>query len=423
MKELPSETYCIFPFMHLCSLADGQTKPCGIAEEFQPAMNLNDMTAEEIFNSDKMKQLRKDMMTGKRNKVCEVCYKKEDLGESSVRQFYNSNDLWHHPEVNDDYSVESQFQHIDIRFTNLCNFKCRMCGHDSSSHWYEDAKIMEPEFMKGREKVISIRDNIVDELIPHLKGIKSIYFAGGEPLIMPGHFKILRWLYNNMPIDEDRDCRQLRIHYNTNLSITKFEETDLVEMWKGFKKVFLSISCDGIGEIGEYIRTGWNHDVFVENMEKVRKYFIPYGAKLGDKKLTNELHYNFQFTATIWNVHHIFDFIKFMKEKKFIKSTDNIDFYYAWQPPHSSLNNLTPTAKESVKKLFKEKMKTISSKKTKKELKAILTFMDSTPSVTPEYVKEYNDKLDNLRNSFLKLPIKLSDSENLSKNNLVKSLI
>ena len=67
--------------MHLCSLADGQTKPCGIAEEFQPIMNLNNMSVEEIFNSDKMKELRKDMMTGKRNKVCEVCYKKEDLME------------------------------------------------------------------------------------------------------------------------------------------------------------------------------------------------------------------------------------------------------------------------------------------------------------------------------------------------------
>ena len=47
--------------MHLCSLADGQTKPCGIAEEFQPIMNLNNMSVEEIFNSDKMKELRKDM--------------------------------------------------------------------------------------------------------------------------------------------------------------------------------------------------------------------------------------------------------------------------------------------------------------------------------------------------------------------------
>jgi hypothetical protein len=139
-------------------------------------------------------------------------------------------------------------------------------------------------------------------------------------------------------------------------------------------------------------------------MHKVRKYFIPYGAKLGDKKSTNELHYNFQFTTTIWNVHHIFDFIKFMKENKFIKTTDNIDFYYAWQPAHSSLNNLTPAAKESVRKLFKENMKTIKSKKTKGELKAMLTFMDTTPNATPEYVKEYNDKLDNLRNSFLKLP-------------------
>lgn len=422
MEQLPSETYCRFPFMHLCSLADGQIKPCGIAEEFQnPVMNINDMSIESIFNSSQYKELRKDMMEGKRNKVCEVCYKKEDLGESSVRQFYNSNALWTHPEVNEDYSVESQFQHIDVRFSNLCNFKCRMCGHDSSSHWYEDACQMEPEKHKNLPKVISIRDNIVDELIPHLKNIKSIYFAGGEPLIMPGHYKILRWLHDNLPIDESSGCKQLRIHYNTNLSITKFENSDLVEMWKSFKKVFLSISCDGIGEIGEYQRTGFNTEVFIENMNSVRKYFVPYGAKLGDRKTTNELHYNFQFTTTIWNITHIFDFIKFMRKNKFIKTTDNIDFYYAWQPAHSSINNLSDSAKEYVKKLFKKNMRYIKSQKTKNELNAILIFMETPRNESQSKIDEYNKKLDGLRNSFLKLPYEIE--YNLPKENLVKSII
>ena len=28
--------------------------------------------------------------------------------------------------------------YIDFRFSNLCNFKCRTCGPDLSSSWYED---------------------------------------------------------------------------------------------------------------------------------------------------------------------------------------------------------------------------------------------------------------------------------------------
>jgi hypothetical protein len=405
MKQLPSETYCKFPFIHICALSDGQTKPCGIAYEFvNPKMNLNNMSIEDIFNSTQYKELRKDMLEGRRNEVCSVCYKKEDLGETSTRQFYNSNTLWEHPIVNDDYSVESQFQHIDVRFSNLCNFKCRMCGHDSSSNWYEDAMVLEPEKHKNLSKVISIRNNIVDELIPHLKKIKSIYFAGGEPLIMPGHFKILRWLYDNLPVSSGKNCRDLRIHYNTNLSITKFEKTDLVELWKGFKKVFLSISCDGIGEVGEYQRTGFLHETFIENMQTVKKYFTPYGAKLGELNDGNELNYNFQYTTTIYNITHIFDFIKFMEENEFVESTENIDFYLAYEPKYSAVNNLSDSAKEYVMKLFKENMVYIKSPKTINELNIILNFMNTERNESPEVIKEHNDKLDNLRNSFLKLP-------------------
>jgi organic radical activating enzyme len=398
MEQLPSETYCRFPFMHLCSLANGEVKPCGIADPFEPVLNINEMSVEDIFNSPQFKQLRKDMMEGKRNKSCEVCYKKEDLGESSVRQFYNSNTLWHHPEVNEDFSVEVQFQHIDVRFSNLCNFKCRMCGHDSSSNWYEDAKILNPDSVANLPKLVQIRENIVDELIPHLKEIKSIYFAGGEPLIMPGHYKILRWLYDNLPVNEF-DVRPLRIHYNTNLSITRFENSDLVEMWKGFKKVFLSISCDGIGEVGEYQRTGFLHDTFMENMASVKKYFVPYGAKLGDRTNKNELHYNFQFTTTIYNVFHIFDFIEFMQKNELIETTDNIDFYYAWQPGYASINNLAPAAKEQVRQFFNDNIEKIESEKTKNELLAILTFMDTNPDMELDKVNEFNTKLDKLRNT------------------------
>ena len=112
-----------------------------------------------------------------------------------------------------------------------------------------------------------------------------------------------------------------------------------------------------------------------------------------------------------------------MKQNKFIKTTENIDFYYSWQPAYSSINNLSDSAKEYVRKLFKKNMRYIKSEKTKNELNAILTFMNTPRNESPEIIKEHNDKLDNLRNSFLKLPIEMSDTKNLPTNNLVKSLI
>ena len=78
-----SNTTCILPFVHLYSEPKGEMKPCCIASGFDEPLNLKTLTIEEAFNSPQMKELRKDMLEGKRNKVCDVCYKKEDLNNHS----------------------------------------------------------------------------------------------------------------------------------------------------------------------------------------------------------------------------------------------------------------------------------------------------------------------------------------------------
>ena len=69
--------------------------------------------------------------------------------------------------------------------------------------------------------------------------------------------------------------KDLSIHYNTNLSILRFEKYNFLDIWFDFIKVFLSISCDGVGEVGEYQRTGLKHDTFIKNLKEIRKYFKP----------------------------------------------------------------------------------------------------------------------------------------------------
>ena len=374
-----SETLCILPFIHLYTEPKGEMKPCCIAGGFDSPLDLKQLTIDEAFNSPQMKQLRKDMLEGKRNKVCDVCYKKEDLNGVSPRSDFNKNSLWKLPEVNSDYSVETQFQHIDIRFSNLCNFKCRMCNHDFSSNWFEDYEKIAPGYTKGRKKVMKVSDTIVEDLIPHLNNIKSFYFAGGEPLIMPEHYKVLKHLYDTMPVIEQHwgNKRHLSIHYNTNLSVITYDEQSLVELWKGFDRVFLSISCDGIGKVGEYQRVGFQHDRFVENLKTIQKYFraeSPYAGGMG-------MQYNFQYTTTIWNVYHIFDFIKFMMDNKFIGSSEHIDFYYAWVPSHIALNNISESEKNKVVTFLENGMKTIESHKTISEINNLINFIKSDPNI------------------------------------------
>ena len=394
-----SDTICILPFVHLYTEPKGEMKPCCIASGFDEPLDLKKLTIEEAFNSPQMKELRKDMLEGKRNKVCDVCYKKEDLNGHSPRTDFNQNRLWVQPEVKEDYSVDSQFQHIDIRFSNLCNFKCRMCNHDFSSNWFEDADKIHFGSGKGKTKVMKVSDTIVEDLIPHLKNIKSFYFAGGEPLIMPEHYKVLKHLYDNLPIKNQDwgNVRPLSIHYNTNLSVITYDENSLIELWKGFDRVFLSISCDGIGKVGEYQRIGFLHDRFVTNLKSIRNHFRVESPNKGGFGLM----YNFQYTTTIFNVYHIFDFIKFMQDNKFIETSAHIDFYYAWNPSYTSLNNLTESEKLRLTEFLEEGILGLTEQKTIDEIRDIIKFLNSVPHFegSVDGLLHYVKELDKLNNS------------------------
>ena len=385
-----SSTYCKLPFLHLYSQPDGELKPCCIAGGFEESVNLKKMSIESAFNSPQMKELRKDMINGTRNKVCDVCYKREDSTGHSPRIDFNNNPLWIQPKLEEDYSVPSDFQHIDIRFSNLCNFKCRMCNHDFSSNWYDDFKKLKPkDGIEKKSRVMKVTETIVDDLIPHLSNIKSFYFAGGEPLIMPEHYRILRYLYDTMkPYQmlingEQKKVRNLAIHYNTNLSVIKYDEQSLIDLWRGFSRVYLSISCDGVGEVGEYQRTGFNTKRFEDNLEIIKKYAEPKAVYKGGVGLM----YGFQYTTTIMNVYHIFDFIDYMLEKNHITSPEQIDFYYAWSPLEFSLSQISDEEKKKIT-TFINKNKEKYTEKTQNELNGIIEFMSSNMVVNDAEVSE-----------------------------------
>ena len=386
-----SDTFCILPYVHFYTEPKGEVKPCCIAGGFDEPLNLKSMSIEETFNSPQMKQLRKDMEDGKRNKVCDVCYKREDTtGHSPRIDVFNKNPLWKKPELKEDYSVPSDFQHIDIRFSNLCNFKCRMCNHDFSSNWYDDMKKIRPDNVRPK-KVLKASETIVEDLIPHLSKVKSFYFAGGEPLIMPEHYKVLKYLHDTFPkkefyISDDENLKaiDIAIHYNTNLSVIKYDEESLIDIWKSFKQIFLSISCDGIGDVGEYQRTGFSTKRFEENLKIIKKYFRPMNVQ---KSEGYGLKYNFQYTTTIMNVYHIFDFIDYMLEKNHITDSSQIDFYYAWSPLEFALSQISKSEKKKIED-FLNKNKQRYSEKTQDELNSMIEFMNSNMKTHDESIND-----------------------------------
>lgn len=316
-----SKTYCALPFNHLYVESTGDLKPCCIGSRFNTYTNLKHMSIDEAFNTDEYKKLRLDLQNGIQNPLCKNCWDKEKLGIKSHReqvgQTENVLGTWNEFTTTDGY-VKPIFEYLDIRFSNLCNFKCIMCNHDYSSTWYSDR-----EKELGKSKVLKIKDNFVDELIPHIPKLKSIYFAGGEPLIMPEHFQILTHLH--------KKNRNISIIYNTNLSVIKYNTTDLVSMWKDFKSVMVQVSVDGLYEIGEKIRPGFSTDRFIENIKILKK---------------NNINYHISHTTGQYNLYNVFNFINQLLDLNVIDSTNQVSINnLVINPSKWNLQNMTSDEK------------------------------------------------------------------------------
>jgi len=142
--------------------------------------------------------------------------------------------------------------------------KCRTCCSENSSLWeIEDAK-------QGKRLPIKIdktvKSTFINDAINHLDHVTEVYFAGGEPLIMEEHYIILEELLKKGRSD-------VRLRYNTNLSVLKYKDKDVLDLWSKFdNKVFVSVSLDHYGDRAEYIRNGTKWSDIIKNMTLLQNH-------------------------------------------------------------------------------------------------------------------------------------------------------
>jgi organic radical activating enzyme len=154
----------------------------------------------------------------------------------------------------------------DIRFSNLCNLRCRSCGHIFSSNWYDDQVKLAGEDWAKHNKRINFagrdEDDIWQQLEPHVDELEQVYFAGGEPLIMEEHYRLLHELIR-------RKKTNVRLIYNTNFSELTYKKTNVLELWREFDSVSVGASLDAMGPRAEYIRKGTKWKQVEDNRRKM----------------------------------------------------------------------------------------------------------------------------------------------------------
>jgi len=255
-----SKTFCIYPWIHLHAYPTGEAYPCCHAEMGVGQVgDCRKNTLEEIWRDQPMAQLRKDMLNETANAACGRCYEQEASGFFSGRKSANKHH-GHHVKKLDSNPFEMTYW--DIRFSNLCNLKCRSCGHIFSSQWYQDQAKLAGGDWKDRNTVLNYagrtETDMWSQLEPHLDYVEQIYFAGGEPLLMEEHYRILDELVRRKRFD-------VRLIYNTNFTHTDLKGRSVFEYWKQFKSVAVGASLDDSGARGEYIRKGTDWAVVEQN--------------------------------------------------------------------------------------------------------------------------------------------------------------
>jgi radical SAM protein with 4Fe4S-binding SPASM domain len=387
-KMTRQDVLCAMPWVHLHVTQYGTVTPC-CQSPWQAQYsfgNINEATIEEIWNNDTFNAFRKGMLKGKKDVRCSRCYEKEQQGATSLRQITNKKYL---DRASERFDALKPPVYFDIRFSNACNLKCRICGPWSSSSWYNDAVELGMIDKTAKALTYAIKDSasFFKELAPILIHAEEFYFAGGEPLMMQEHYDILEMLLKLGKTD-------VRLTYNTNFSSLSYKNYDVVNLWKQFRHVTISASLDASSERGELLRKNLVWSKVVENRQTL---------------LTELKHIEFTVTPTLnsYNVFHLPDFHKEWHTLNFIGVEDFV-IGLLIQPEALNIANLPRAFKEKCSEKYEAHVLWMQDQKYGNPEKfefAILQYRNvsrilqsnNTHNLMPDAFKEHIQKLDKVR--------------------------
>lgn len=388
MNACNSKTFCILPWIHLNIMPDSTVLPCCVSPYDDVYGKGSDQSLQEIINSDKFKKLRKNMLSSVASDGCNHCYQLESNGFRSMRMEMN-NSFQKYISLCDktapDGSITNfELKYIDIRFSNLCNFKCRGCGPTLSHSWYEDHQAVY-NYKSTQNKITSIAKSApvfweeLRSLIPHAD---IIYFGGGEPLISNEHYEILSHLISINQCDKE-------LRYTTNLSKLNFGAYDLAELWSKFRRIQVGISIDDFGKRAEYFRHGTKWEIIEANL----KLLITQHPNV--ERIIN-------CTVNIMNIYYLPDIWQYIFNNKIVLPA-NFHINLLLDPAEYRVDILTDSMKIKVKNKLKKYKYYLTGMEgdylcTIRDIDNILKFMskkDLSDQLT--LFKNTTSKLDSLR--------------------------
>jgi pyruvate-formate lyase-activating enzyme len=365
-----SKSFCLIPFMTL-SNDYGYATLC--FKNPLPVTKIKDIT--DWSTDPAFAPIRHNLVAGiPMPDKCNTCYEREQEGGESTRQFESLE--WaiklKLKDVQDANQIKDPVVY-DIRPSNKCNIMCRMCD-DKHSH------LIEQEYKKVGWQITT--DKWKFQPFPYEKinydTAERIYWAGGEPTVMPEFYAFLRDCIKNNTVDFD---------LNIGTNGQKISDR-LWNLLKEFPRVTFNISIDGYKKINDYIR-------WLSDFETVRTNCF---------KIQDQGHIlSFQTVFSMWNatrIHEIFEFYDrdFPGCNTLVQPSGGVaDLKSPWNNP------LREQVLESMHRCKQTKVCYNNGRNTEHLVDEMInrySNYDYDPNVLAKFF-EYNDTLDRARNSRL----------------------
>ena len=190
-KIVPNNnSFCSSLWNHLCVREGGRLTPCCRFQGGDSQASLGPDTPLEYLNSDSLKQLRSQALSGTQIPGCQECYSQERAGEISLRQIVNQE----FPLENFTPVIEAKhIEYLELFVGSICNLKCNMCNGDLSTKWLEDYVPLGQVPPKPQKKIS------IPILLSPLKNLKKVKFVGGEPFLSADRNQALEILMEQKP--------------------------------------------------------------------------------------------------------------------------------------------------------------------------------------------------------------------------------
>lgn len=275
--------FCNTPWYELQIYWDGSFGICcQEAHKLYPATeqyNITTMTIQEWFNSNPVRQFRKDILGSSKLSACRRCYTEEAHSSSSRRIRSNQKSvIFTHSNFQESYLQSPGYDkfeasretgsynqlpidlHIDLG--NYCNLACKMCNAEASSviaaqevKWgnKESAKFIGSDWTRDE----TVWNRVLTEIV-NIDNLHNIHFMGGETLITKRFEDFVDFMITHNRLD-------LNFSFVTNG--TTFNE-QLINKLKKFQRVGIEVSIETTTKHNAYQRQGTDTDLVLKNISK-----------------------------------------------------------------------------------------------------------------------------------------------------------